>query len=103
VSPTDRSAPPEVGGGGEAREAVRTLNPGYFALVMATGTEEHLDARPDRTDPRPPAQLSRPAAVAGVRDMSGGRRDVETDLRRQLSRDAVIGEKQLRRSSMTSV
>jgi hypothetical protein len=35
--------------------------------------------------------------------MSGGRRDVETDLRRQLSRDAVIGEKQLRRSSMTSV
>jgi len=37
VSPTDRSAPPEVGGGGGAREAVRTLNPGYFALVMATG------------------------------------------------------------------
>jgi hypothetical protein len=35
--------------------------------------------------------------------MSGGRRDVETDLRHLLSRDAVIGEKQLRRSSMSSV
>ena len=37
MSPTDRSVPPEVGGGSGAREAVRTLNPGYFALVMATG------------------------------------------------------------------
>ena len=36
MSPTDRSAPPAVGGGSGAREAVRTLNPGYFALVMAT-------------------------------------------------------------------
>jgi hypothetical protein len=35
--------------------------------------------------------------------MSGGRRDVEDDLRHQLSRDAVIGEKQLRRSSSSSV
>ena len=31
------------------------------------------------------------------------RRDVETDLRHQLSRDAVIGEAQLRRSAMTTV
>jgi hypothetical protein len=35
--------------------------------------------------------------------MTGGRRDVEKDLRHQLSRDAVIGEKQLRRSSSSSV
>jgi hypothetical protein len=35
--------------------------------------------------------------------MSGGRRNVEDDLRHQLSRDAVIGEKQLRRSSSSSV
>jgi hypothetical protein len=35
--------------------------------------------------------------------MSGGRRDVEDDLRHQLSRDAVICEKQLRHGSMTSV
>ena len=33
--------------------------------------------------------------------MSGGRRNVEDDLRHLLSRDAVIGEKQLRRSSAT--
>ena len=33
--------------------------------------------------------------------MTGGRRDVEDDLRHLLSRDAVIGEKQLRRSSAT--
>jgi hypothetical protein len=35
--------------------------------------------------------------------MSGGRRNVEDDLRHQLGRDAVIGEKQLRHGSMTSV
>ena len=35
--------------------------------------------------------------------MTGGRRDVEKDLRHQLSRDAVVGEKQLRRSSSSSV
>ena len=35
--------------------------------------------------------------------MGGGRRDVEMDLRRQLSRDAVIGEAQLRRGSVTTV
>jgi hypothetical protein len=35
--------------------------------------------------------------------MSGGRRNVEDDLRHQLTRDAVIGEKQLRRSSASSV
>ena len=35
--------------------------------------------------------------------MTGGRRDVERDLRHQLSRDAVIGEKQLRHGSMTGV
>jgi hypothetical protein len=33
--------------------------------------------------------------------MTGGRRDVEYDLRHLLSRDAVIGERQLRRSSAT--
>ncbi len=35
--------------------------------------------------------------------MSGGRRDVESDLRHLLSRDAVIGEKQLRRGNMGGV
>jgi hypothetical protein len=35
--------------------------------------------------------------------MTGGRRDVEADLRVQLSRDAIIGEKQLRHSSSSSV
>jgi hypothetical protein len=33
----------------------------------------------------------------------GGRRDVEADLRRQLSRDAQIGEAQLRHGGMTTV
>ena len=46
VSRTDRAAPPEVGGGGGAREAVRTLNPGYFALVMATGIVSIAMQRP---------------------------------------------------------
>jgi hypothetical protein len=35
--------------------------------------------------------------------MSGGRRNVEDDLRHQLSRDAVIGEKHLRQGSMGGV
>jgi hypothetical protein len=35
--------------------------------------------------------------------MSGGRRDVESDLPRQLSRDAVISEAQLRGGSTTTV
>ncbi len=35
--------------------------------------------------------------------MGGGRRDVESDLRVQLGRHAVLGVKQLRHSSMTSV
>jgi hypothetical protein len=34
--------------------------------------------------------------------MTGGRRNVEDDLRHQLGRDAVIGEKQLRHGSMTT-
>ena len=34
--------------------------------------------------------------------MTGGRRNVEDDLRHQLSRDAVIGVKQLRHGSMTT-
>jgi tellurite resistance protein TehA-like permease len=36
VSRTEPAGPPDVGPGGTVREAVRTLNPGYFALVMAT-------------------------------------------------------------------
>jgi hypothetical protein len=35
--------------------------------------------------------------------MAGGRRNVEDDLRHLLARDAVIGEKHLRRSSSSSV
>jgi tellurite resistance protein TehA-like permease len=37
VSRTDRAQPLTPTRGGWARDAVRTLNPGYFALVMATG------------------------------------------------------------------
>ncbi|MEP7161569.1 MAG: tellurite resistance/C4-dicarboxylate transporter family protein, partial [Dermatophilaceae bacterium] len=37
MSPTDRAQPPASARGDWARHAVQTLNPGYFALVMATG------------------------------------------------------------------
>jgi hypothetical protein len=35
--------------------------------------------------------------------MAGGRREVESDIRQRIARDAVIGEKQLRHSSSSSV
>jgi hypothetical protein len=36
VPRTRRAEPPGADHGGRAREAIRTLSPGYFALVMAT-------------------------------------------------------------------
>jgi tellurite resistance protein TehA-like permease len=36
VPPTKRAEPPGADHGGRAREAIRTLSPGYFALVMAS-------------------------------------------------------------------
>ncbi|MGH3276901.1 MAG: tellurite resistance/C4-dicarboxylate transporter family protein [Streptosporangiaceae bacterium] len=36
MPPTERAEPPAADTGGRAREAIRTLHPGYFALVMSS-------------------------------------------------------------------